>query len=102
MRAHWPYLQAYLTRGAMSWLATRVVVTCVLLLGGPGGMRLWAPATSEMVGVSAAAGFVDPFRRRESALMGNLEIHPIVRTGALAMPAILGEALVRVLGTVVS
>jgi len=95
MRAHWPYLQAYLVRGATCWLAAHAVVAAVAWFGGLPALPLSASAAFEMVVASVALGFVDALRRREMALIGNLAIHPVVLAGALATPAIVGELILR-------
>ena len=95
MRAHWPYLSAYLVRGATCWLAAHAVVAIVAWFGGLPAFPLTTSGAFEMVAVSVALGFTDTLRRREMALIGNLAIHPVAFTSALATPAILGELLLR-------
>ncbi len=99
MRAHWPYLQVYLVRGATCWLAAHAVVAVVAWFGSLPALPLTASGAFEMIAVSVALGFVDTLRRREMALIGNLAIHPIVLTGALATPAIVGELILRAIAT---
>ena len=98
MRAHWPYLQAYLVRGATCWIAAHAVVAVVAVFGSLPPLPLTTTAAFEMVVVSVALGFVDTHRRREMTLIGDLAIHPVALTGALAMPAILGELILRAIG----
>jgi hypothetical protein len=99
MRAHWPYLQVYLVRGATCWLAAHAVVAIVALFGGLPAIPLTAAGAVEMIAVSAALGFADTLRRREMALIGNLAIHPVALTGALAAPAVLGELILHAIAT---
>ncbi len=99
MRAHWPYLQAYLVRGATCWLAAHAVVAVVAWFGSLPALPLTTTAAFEMVAASVALGVVDTFRRREMALIGNLAIHPVALTGALATPAVVGELILRAIGT---
>ncbi|HEY2165514.1 MAG TPA: hypothetical protein VGH04_16065 [Gemmatimonadaceae bacterium] len=99
MRAHWPYLQAYLVRGATCWIAAHAVVAIVAWFGGLPALPLTASGAVEMIAASVALGFVDTRRRREMALIGNLAIHPVALTGALATPAVLGELMLHVIGT---
>jgi len=98
MRAHWPYLQAYLVRGATCWLAAHAVVAAVAWFGSLPALPLTASGAFEMIAVSVALSFVDTLRRREMALIGNLAIHPLALTGALATPAILGELILNTIG----
>jgi hypothetical protein len=98
MRAHWPYLQAYLVRGATCWLAAHAVTAIVAWFGGLPALPLTTSAAFEMIAASVALGFVDTVRRREMALIGNLAIHPVALTGALAIPAILGELILHAIG----
>jgi hypothetical protein len=99
MRAHWPYLQAYLVRGATCWLAAHAVVAVVAWFGSLPALPLTTSGAVDMIAVSVALGFADTLRRREMALIGNLAIHPVALTGALAAPAILGELILHAIGT---
>jgi hypothetical protein len=99
MRAHWPYLEVYLVRGATCWLAAHAVVAVVAWFGALPALPLTAFAAFEMIAVSVALGFVDTLRRHEMALIDNLAIHPVALTGALATPAILGEVILRAIAT---
>jgi hypothetical protein len=101
MRAHWPYLQAYLVRGATCWLAARAVAAIVALFASLPALPATTIAAFEAVGVSVALGIVDTLRRRETALIGNLAIHPAVLIGALAVPAALGEWVLHAIGSAV-
>jgi hypothetical protein len=94
MRAYRPFFQAYLSRGARCWFATRALVTTVLWLAGLGALRLSPVATIEVVVVSLGVGLLDTSLRRESALLGNLAIHPIALGSVLGTPAMLGELAV--------
>src|SRR5215467_7599103 len=78
MRAHWPYLQAYLVRGATCWFAARAVAAVVAWFGSLPALHVSAVAALEAIAVSVLLGIVDTLRRRETALIGNLAIHPIV------------------------
>jgi hypothetical protein len=98
MRAHWPYLQVYLVRGATCWLAAHAVVAAVAWFGSLPALPLTAFGAFEMIALSVALGFVDTLRRREMALIGNLAIHPVALTGALAMPAVVGELILHAIG----
>ncbi len=98
MRAHWPYLQAYLVRGTTCWLAAHAVVGIVAWFGSLPALPLTVSGEFEMIALSVTLGFVDTLRRREMALIGNLAIHPVALTGALAIPAILGELILHAIG----
>jgi len=95
MQAHWPYLQAYFVRGATCWVAARAVAAIVALFGSLPALPVSTVAAIEAIVVSVALGVVDTLRRRETALIGNLAIHPAVFIGALAVPAAIGELSLR-------
>jgi hypothetical protein len=92
-------MQAYLVRGATCWLAAHAVVGIVAWFGSLPALPLTASGAVEMIAASGALGFADTLRRREMALIGNLAIHPVALTGALATPAILGELILHAIGT---
>ena len=102
MRAHWPYLQAYLVRGATCWVAARILAAVVGLFGSLPAAPASNVAALEAVVVSVALGVVDTLRRREAALIGNLAIHPAVFIGVLAMPAAIGELGLRAIANALS
>lgn len=95
MRRHWPVFEAYLVRGAVCWLSTRAIVSSLLWLAGLTAFRLSPIAALEMVALSVVVAVVDTFRRREGVLLANLAVHPLALGSVLAIPATLGELLLR-------
>src|SRR5262249_12383000 len=95
MRAHWPYLQAYLVRGATRWVAARAVAAAVAWFGNLPGLQVSAVAAVEAVPVTVVLGVVATLRHRETALIGNLAIHSASLIAALATPATVGELALR-------
>jgi hypothetical protein len=49
--------------------------------------------------LTIAVGFIEVSRRREWALLGNLGVSPVVLGCIFAAPAMVGEAILRVLGS---
>ncbi len=95
MRAPWPYLVAYLTRGGACWIATRAVVSPLLWFGRLDPLRLSAVSALEMVAVSVGVSFLDTKLRREASLIGNLAIHPVALAGSFVLVPLLGEFAIR-------
>ena len=95
MRPNRVIVRAYLVRGLWLWLSVRAVATAVLLLGRVDPVHLPLASQFQIAAFAVGACFLETHRQRERALLGNLG----VRAGALAtifaVPAILGEATIR-------
>jgi hypothetical protein len=95
--AMWPtrlIAAAYVARGARLWLATRLVVTVVLLFGQEEPIKFSPMAFAGMIVLSTAACFLDVRRRREAALLGNLGVSRLSLAPLFIGPAVLGESLI--------
>lgn len=68
----------------------------LLWLAGLATVRVSAVSSFELVAMSTGLAFLDTYLRRERALVANLAIHPIELTTAFAVPAALGELILRV------
>ncbi|MCC6930949.1 MAG: hypothetical protein IT359_18305 [Gemmatimonadaceae bacterium] len=83
--------QAYLSRGAQLWLVTRVTLSGVFLLAGTDPLQLSGAAVVGISLLSVVLSFLETWRRRESALLANLGIRPLVVGACFAWPAVFGE-----------
>jgi len=101
MQRHWPVVEAYFRRGAVCWLGTRAIVTCVLFFGAL-PVRLTAFAAFEMVLLSIGISVLETFRQRETVLLGDLSIHPLELGSIFAAPAVLGELVLWLAGSAVA
>jgi hypothetical protein len=101
MRAHWPYIQDYLTRGGRCWIATRIVVSPLLWLGHLDPLRLSLGAALEIVALSVGMSCLDTTLRGEIPLIGNLAIHPLTLVSAFASLPALAELAIRLGGNLV-
>jgi hypothetical protein len=88
-------VRAYLFRGALLWIVTRATITSALVLAGSNALRLSTAALVEVVLLIVALGWIETRRRRESALLGNLGVSPVVLSVFFGAPALLGELLLR-------
>ncbi|MGH7670608.1 MAG: hypothetical protein ACRENQ_14075 [Gemmatimonadaceae bacterium] len=95
MRTDPAIIWAYSARGARLWLGTRAIVIAVLMLGGADPFELTAGTVIVMVGLSIAVGFVDTYRHGERMLLANLAVSPLLLGALFAVPAIVGEAALR-------
>jgi hypothetical protein len=98
MRPNPLIVRAYLSRGARLWLATRVMLSAVLLLAGTNPVRLSAAVAVAIVLLTVVVSLLDTHRRRERALLGNLGIRPLLLGALFAGPALIGEVALRLAG----
>lgn len=87
---------AYLRRGLLLWLVIRAALTCVLWIAGDEVWQLSAIALVEVVLLIVALGWLETLRHRERALLGNLGVSPLLLSALFAVPAMLGEAMLRI------
>lgn len=87
---------AYLRRGLWLWLVIRATITTVLLIAGADARKLSTTALADVVLLVVALGWLETLRHRERALLGNLGVSPLLLSAFFAVPALLGEALLRI------
>lgn len=68
----------------------------MLLLADADALKLSKPSLVAIVLLILALGWIETRRRRESVLLGNLGVSPLVLSIFFAAPAILGELALRV------
>lgn len=90
--------ESYLSRGARLWLLTRATITAVLLLAGGDPLRLPVTVMVGLIMLTVAVCFIDTYRHRERALLGNLGVNPLLLLAMFTGPALLGEFAVRMFG----
>lgn len=95
MRPNRLIVRAYLGRGLGLWLAVRAVGTAVLLVGRVNPMRLPVASSIQLVAFAVGVCFLETHRQRERALLGNLGVRPASLAVIFALPAIVGEAAIR-------
>jgi hypothetical protein len=87
---------AYLRRGLLLWLVTRAAITSVLLIAGADIRKFSTTALVEVVLLIVVLGWFEILRHRERTLLGNLGVSPLVISILFAVPAMLGEAMLRI------
>src|SRR6185437_8055272 len=102
MRPNRVIVRAYLGRGLRLWLAVRAVGTAVLLLGHVNPIRLPVASNIQLVAFSVGVCFLETYRLRERALLGNLGVRPGALAVIFSLPAIVGEAAIRMAALVIS
>ncbi|MGQ0539640.1 MAG: hypothetical protein ACT4R6_11870 [Gemmatimonadaceae bacterium] len=92
-------VRAYALRGLRLWVGTRVLVSLVLMWAETHPLRLSAGAIIQLILLSVTVCFVDTWRHRERALLGNLAVSPLVLAGLFSVPSILGETVLVVVAS---
>jgi hypothetical protein len=87
---------AYLRRGLLLWLLLRAVITSVLFIAGAEIWQLSATALVEVVLLTVLLGWLEILRHRERTLLNNLGVSPLILSSLFAVPAMLGEAMLRI------
>lgn len=95
MRPNRLIVRTYLGRGLGLWLVVRAVGTAVLLVGHVNPMRLPVASSIQLVAFAVGVCFLETHRQREWALLGNLGVRPGSLAVIFALPAIVGEATIR-------
>lgn len=86
---------AYLSRGARLWLLIRIAATVVLVMAGADPLRLSGAVVTALIVLSVTVSFLDTYRHREHALLGNLAVSPLTLCILLTLPALAGELAIR-------
>ncbi|MFL5569431.1 MAG: hypothetical protein ACJ772_02505 [Gemmatimonadaceae bacterium] len=73
----------------------RAAIAGALVLTGADALSLSTTALVEVVLLIVALGWIETRRHRESALLANLGVSPIVLSVFFAGPALLGEFVLR-------
>lgn len=102
MRPNALIMRAYLIRGALLWVVARAAITAALVLAGADALILSATALVETILLIVALGWIETGRRREHDLLANLAVSPLILSFLFAVPALLGEFVLRFGGVVFS
>jgi hypothetical protein len=102
MRPNRLIVRTYLGRGLGLWLAVRAVGTAVLLVGHVNPMRLPVASSIQLVAFAVGVCFLETHRQRERALLGNLGVRAGTLAVVFAVPAIVGEAAIRIVVVMLS
>jgi len=102
MRPNRVIVRAYLGRGLRLWLAVRAVGTAVLLVGHVNPIHLPVASNIQLVAFTVGVCFLETYRLRERALLGNLGVRPGALAIIFALPAIVGETAIRMVVVAVS
>jgi hypothetical protein len=89
-------MRIYAVRGALLWVGSRALLSCLLLLAHVDPMELSVAATMSLVVGTVVLGYADISRRHERILLGNLGITHGMLVMFFALPALFGEIIVRV------
>jgi hypothetical protein len=89
-------VRAYVGRGARLWLLTRLTVGIVASFATLNPLDVSTRNSVGLVVVTAFACAAETTRRRELVLIGNLGVSYVQLAAFFALPAIAGEALLRI------
>jgi hypothetical protein len=95
VRVYWPIVEAYSVRGAWCWLATRAVLSLVRSFGTLPPLRVSTVTGMEIALLAVVVSVLETMHRRERSLIGNLAVHPALLVVCFAVPALAGEAALR-------
>lgn len=96
--ANWLLTRSYLLRGAALWLLARVLISAGMALAGASPLALSPRASGIIIVVVTALGFAQTMRLRESVLLGNLGISRAMLALYFALPALIGELTLAMVG----
>ena len=92
---------AYLSRGIRLWIAVRLLVSAVYLLGGASPVQMWRSGSIALVAVTALLTYVDLGVRKERALIANLGMSVAGMVAICSAPALAGEIIITLVGRLV-
>src|SRR4051812_49452674 len=95
-------VRAYLTRGLIIWVGARLLVSAIIALAGANPLDTTPGTVLGIVVCATILAVAQTTRLRESILLGNLRISPLMLASMLAIPAAIGELFVRLLRGVLS
>lgn len=90
-----------MARGAQLWAGARLLAGAVLALAGEDPLYLNVSSAFLLVANCIALGLADVHRRHERALLENLGVSRFARTAFFALPALIGESVIAILGSIV-
>ncbi|HWH52531.1 MAG TPA: hypothetical protein VN651_13370 [Gemmatimonadaceae bacterium] len=96
MRPNRVIARAYFARGVRLWLVVRAAASAVLLAGQVNPIHLPLASSIQLVAFATGVCFLDTLRLRERAFLGNLGVRPSALAVMFAVPAIVGEAAIRI------
>lgn len=95
MRPNRLVVRAYLFRGMLLWIAARAAIAVALMVVRQDPIELSISASVGVVLLIVALGWIETRRRRESALLANLGVSPLLLSACFAGPALSAEFLLR-------
>jgi hypothetical protein len=90
--------RAYVARGGRRWIVTRAMVSGVFLMSRNNPLEVSAAVVGGIILLSVGLSFLATHNRRESVLLANLGIGPLVQGVMFAVPALIGEIALGVAG----
>ncbi|MGK2961988.1 MAG: hypothetical protein ACSLFK_07545 [Gemmatimonadaceae bacterium] len=97
MRPNRLIVRAYVLRGTRLWLLTRAAIAGVFLLAGTDPVRLPTPVMVAFIVLTVVTCFLDTYRHREGAFLGNLGVGPLHLAAIFVTPVLIGELTLRLL-----
>jgi hypothetical protein len=91
-------VRTYLLRGAVLWLLARVLISAVIFAAQGDPFAFSSRSAVIIIAVSTAVAFAQTIRYRERAFLGNLGVTRASLAACYALPALLGELAIALLG----
>lgn len=101
MRPNSLIVTRFTARGAQLWFGARLLAGVTIALAGGDPVFLSVLSALLLVAICIALGLADMPRRHERALLENLGVSRVVRVAFFALPALVGEGAIALLGSVV-
>lgn len=95
-------VRLYAQRGMRLWASTRALASLLIVLAEGHPLRTSPTVIVQLVLLSVAVCFVDTWRLRERALLGNLGVSPAVLAGLFGLAAMTGEGLLLLAGSLLA
>jgi hypothetical protein len=101
MRPNTLIITRFTVRGSQLWVGARLLTGAVLALASGDPLHLSLSSALLVVALCVALGLADVHRRHERALLENLGVSHFARATFFALPAVIGESAVAILGSIV-
>ena len=101
MRPNTLIIAHFAVRGMILWVGARLLAGALVALAGGDPLYLDLPSAVVLVASCIALGLADVHRRHERALLDNLGVSRLARASFFAIPALVGESAIAVLGIII-
>lgn len=101
MRPNRLIVATYLRRGTTLWVVKRAALTGLWILAGDDPLHLTFASFIGALVIYVSVGYIETTRRHERDLLGNLGVKRRTLAVFFVVPALVGEGVLRALGSVI-